>query len=191
MDQQLDGAGDHHDDNSCASNLDPAAISDDGSAHPYQQVADDILAAAAAAGCPLEADRVWDFVEETSAAAGAGLSAVCTWAVLLLSAVCPATTCCAQQAPSVDPVPVPAVLHDTELQTGSLVIWDLITQLWQLCCCTSMLMSGGASCCTQPCICGQRKEILLCACQVQRGHTTCCGGYLHGKCVVFCQVVCS
>mgnify|MGYP001810009360 FL=1 len=51
--------------------LEPAAeVSDDPSADPYQQFADDILAAAAAAGCLLEADRVWEFVEDTRAAAG-------------------------------------------------------------------------------------------------------------------------
>lgn len=37
---------------------------------PYQQFADDIVQAAAAAGCPMDAARVWDFVEETRAAAG-------------------------------------------------------------------------------------------------------------------------
>jgi hypothetical protein len=40
------------------------------SVDPYQQFADDIVQAAAAAGCPMDAARVWDFVEETRAAAG-------------------------------------------------------------------------------------------------------------------------
>lgn len=39
-------------------------------ADPYQQFAEDIMAAAAEAGCSLEAERVWEFVQETRAAAG-------------------------------------------------------------------------------------------------------------------------
>ena len=39
-------------------------------ADPYQQFADDIMSAAAEAGCALDPERVWEFVQDTRAAAG-------------------------------------------------------------------------------------------------------------------------